>query len=143
MAKDKQSSLLNAPGLNRWLLLMHQIPPKPAYFRVKIWRRLQDIGAVSIKNSVYALPNTEQAREDFEWTVREIMAGRGEAMVCNAELIDGLSDNQVVAMFRGARDLDYKALANEAKKLRVKKSKFSPGQRSEIVNQLQRLKRRL
>ncbi len=24
-----------------WLLLIHQIPPKPNYFRVKIWRRLQ------------------------------------------------------------------------------------------------------
>ena len=24
-----------------WLLLIHQLPPKPDYFRVKIWRRLQ------------------------------------------------------------------------------------------------------
>ncbi len=28
-----------------WLLLFHQIPPKPDYFRVKVWRRLQRIGA--------------------------------------------------------------------------------------------------
>ena len=27
-----------------WLLLIHQIPPKPNYFRVKIWRRLQRLG---------------------------------------------------------------------------------------------------
>ena len=26
---------------DRWLLLIHQIPAKPAYLRVKIWRRLQ------------------------------------------------------------------------------------------------------
>ena len=44
----------NAGG---WLLLIHQIPPKPNYFRVKIWRRLQKLGAVAIKNSVYALPS--------------------------------------------------------------------------------------
>ena len=24
-----------------WLLLIHQLPPQPAYFRVKIWRRLR------------------------------------------------------------------------------------------------------
>ena len=37
---------------NRWVLLIHQIPPKPDYFRVKVWRRLQRLGAVAIKNSV-------------------------------------------------------------------------------------------
>src|SRR2546422_536119 len=29
-----------------WLLLIHQIPPKPNYFRVKIWRRLQKRGEI-------------------------------------------------------------------------------------------------
>jgi DNA-binding transcriptional regulator PaaX len=51
----------------RWLLLIHQIPPKPSYLRVKIWRRLQRLGAVAIKNSVYALPKNDQSQEDFQW----------------------------------------------------------------------------
>src|SRR5439155_373840 len=62
-----------------WLLLIHQIPPKPGYLRVKVWRRLQALGAVAIKNSVYALPNTDDAREDFEWVLREIVKEGGEA----------------------------------------------------------------
>ncbi|RUA00520.1 MAG: ChrB protein, partial [Deltaproteobacteria bacterium] len=33
------------PDLQKWLLLIHQIPPKPDYFRVKIWRRLRKVGA--------------------------------------------------------------------------------------------------
>ena len=41
---------------DRWLLLIHQLPAKPAYFRVKIWRRLQALGAVTVKNAVYVLP---------------------------------------------------------------------------------------
>ena len=40
----------------RWLLLIHQLPAKPAYLRVKVWRRLQAFGAVTVKNSVYVLP---------------------------------------------------------------------------------------
>ena len=54
----------------RWLLLIHQIPPKPAYLRVKVGRRLQGLGAVAIKNSVYALPRGDQALEDFQWVRR-------------------------------------------------------------------------
>ena len=91
----------------RWLLLIHQIPPKPDYFRVKIWRRLQRLGAVAIKNSVYVLPKNEQTQEDFQWVLREIVEGGGEATLCEARLVDGLSDNEVEALFQGARSSDY------------------------------------
>jgi hypothetical protein len=36
------------PVTDRWMLLIHQLPAKPAYLRVKIWRRLQALGAVSV-----------------------------------------------------------------------------------------------
>src|ERR1700755_2479656 len=80
------------PEVSRWLLLIHQLPTKPAYLRVKVWRRLQTLGAVSVKNTVYALPAGEQAQEDFEWLLKEISEGGGEGMICEARLIDGLSD---------------------------------------------------
>jgi hypothetical protein len=76
-------------GNNRWLLLIHQLPPKPAYLRVKIARRLLRSGAIAIKNTVYVLPNNEQSREDFQWLVQEIVRGGGEALVCEARLVVG------------------------------------------------------
>jgi hypothetical protein len=102
---------------DRWLLLIHQLPPKPAYFRVKIWRRLQGLGAVAIKSSIYALPMNEETQEDFEWLLREIEEGGGEGSICEARFIDGLSDAQIVALFNAARDADYEALANEVRGL--------------------------
>src|SRR5215207_7289115 len=89
---------------DRWLLLVHQLPPKPAYFRVKIWRRLQRLGAVLIKSSVYALPASAEAQEDFEWLLREIQDGGGEALVCEARLLDGMTDQEVRTLFDKARD---------------------------------------
>lgn len=86
----------------RWLLLIHQLPPKPDYFRVKIWRRLQRLGAVAIKNSVYVLPKNDQTQEDFQWVLREIVEGSGEASICEANFVDGLSDEQVEALFQTA-----------------------------------------
>src|SRR5438067_8575353 len=100
-----------------WLLLIHQLPAKPAYFRVKIWRRLQGIGAVAVKSTVYALPANVETQEDFAWLVKEIVDGGGEAMVCEARLIDGLSDAQVQALFDQARDADYAVIADEARAL--------------------------
>jgi hypothetical protein len=89
------------------------LPAKPAYQRVKTWRRLQGLGAVAIKNAVHALPAGEQAQEDFEWLLREIREGGGEALICEARLVD--SDEEVQAMFNAAREADYDALAKEVR----------------------------
>ena len=53
------------PTEARWPILIHQIPPKSNYLRVKVWRRLQRFGATAVKNSVYFLPRSEQAQEDL------------------------------------------------------------------------------
>src|SRR5258706_3270447 len=58
----------------RWLVFVHQLPAHPSNGRVKTWRRLQQIGAEAMKNSVYVLPNTAQAREDFEWLRAAVVA---------------------------------------------------------------------
>ena len=128
---------------NRWLLLIHQLPAKPAYFRVKIWRRLQALGAVAVKNAVYALPANEQTQEDFEWLLREISEGGGEAMLCEARLIEGLSDQEVRALFNRARDEDYDAIAKEARSIGAELGEEPPPEkRAEMKGQLTRLKNR-
>ncbi len=99
---------------SRWLLLIHQIPPTPAYFRAKVGRRLSKLGSVAIKNSVYVLPFGEQALEDFQWLVREITSEGGEATLCKATFVEGLRDDQIEALFQAARDADYAAVADEA-----------------------------
>src|SRR5207245_10166634 len=100
-----------------WLLLIHQLPAKPAYLRVKIWRRLQDLGAIAVKNAVHALPMNEETQEDFEWLLREIREGGGEAFLCEARLVDGLSDEEVRALFDRARDVDYAEVVKDARAL--------------------------
>ena len=127
-----------------WLLLVHQLPAKPAYLRVKIWRRLQGIGAVAVKNAVHALPMNEETQEDLEWLMREIVKGGGEAFVCEARLIDGLSDEEVRALFDRARDADYKEIV-EAARVVAKKlpHKQTPEATGELRTQVARLRKRL
>ncbi len=132
------------PAERRWLLLIHQLPSKPAYFRVKVWRRLQRIGAVAVKSTVYALPANAETQEDFEWLLKEIVEGGGEAMVCEARLIDGLSDAQAHALFDAARDEDYETIANEARTLSARlEAAASAEERAEIRMQVGRLRKRL
>jgi hypothetical protein len=130
----------------RWLLLIHQIPPKPNYLRVKIGRRLQKLGAVAIKNSVYALPSSEQAQEDLNWVLREIVEGGGDGSIVEARFVEGLSEEQVREMFRAARDADYDEINKEARTLArdlPRRGAPSEDQRGALEPQLLRLQKRM
>src|SRR6185295_8566000 len=96
--------------MRSWLLLLHQIPPKPPYFRAKVLRRLGQVGALPIKNSAYLLPDTEDTREDFEWISREITSEGGAAWLFRVEALSGLSRDQIQTSFRKLRDADYQEL---------------------------------
>jgi hypothetical protein len=129
-----------------WLLLVHQIPPKPDYFRAKIGRRLQRVGAVAIKNSVYVLPKREETFEDFQWVLREIVEGGGEAMMCEAQFVDGLSDDEVRKLFQTARDVDYRGITKEARsllKLLPRRNRMASENRVRIARELAKLRRRM
>jgi hypothetical protein len=128
----------------RWLLLIHQLPAKPAYARVKVWRRLQALGAVTVKGAVYALPANAETGEDFAWLAKEIVESGGEAIVCEAALVDGLSDLGLQALFDAARDEDYQRIATEARELLARLADELPdGALSDIANQAARLRKQL
>ena len=130
---------------HRWLLLVHAIPPKPDYLRVKVGRRLARVGAVPVKNSVYVLPRSDEAAEDFQWVLREVAAGGGECTICEATFVGGLSDERVIALFREARNVDYAEIASEAAALRESLGAGAPvdsTRRAQINREIARLRRR-
>src|SRR5919197_4018965 len=100
-----------------WILLIHQLPPKPTNLRVRTWRKLQRLGAVSIKNSVYVLPFNEKTHEDFQWLKQEIEAAGGEATVFRAGSVEGATDDEIVAAFQMERDEDYARITAELEAL--------------------------
>jgi hypothetical protein len=101
----------------RWLLLIQQLPTHPSSVRIKLWRRLQQLGSVVLKNSVYVLPYTSQAREDFEWLSAEIRAGKGHASILVAEALTSEQEEEIRQAFRRARSQEYDALRVKARDL--------------------------
>lgn len=102
---------------NGWFLLVHQIPPKPAYFRAKVARRLAQVGAVPIKNSVYVLPANDETLEDFQWIRQEVVREGGLAWLFRAEAVAGTSAKALEDLFNSARAPEYETLIQEARAL--------------------------
>ncbi len=92
---------------HNWILLIHQLPPKPTNLRVRIWRKLQKLGAIVIKSSVYVLPATDKTNEDFQRLRQEIESAGGEAALFRADAVEGTTDNEIISVFRKARDAEF------------------------------------
>src|SRR5258705_11447677 len=108
MGKDNISS---KHPLRSWWVFAFYLPGESAYARVKVWRRLQDIGAVSFKKALYLLPESPETLEDLEWTLKEVTSAGGQGIVFSASVVEGLSDGELQALFGAAREAQYKALA--------------------------------
>ncbi|MCG8618062.1 MAG: chromate resistance protein [Desulfobacterales bacterium] len=125
---------------DKWLLLIHQLPPKPDALRVKIWRRLQQVGAVAVKQSVYAMPFSDETREDLSWILKEITEGGGEGAVIEACFVEGINNDHIRALFRKARKTDYEKLIADAAALQ---KQWESPKAETFVPQLTRLQKRL
>jgi len=93
-AQPDAAAAVRAPKTaRRWLLFVHHLPSSPSNLRVRTWRRLQQLGALPVKQAVYVLPDTPNAREDFEWLKTEIKVAGGDGSVFAADNVDSWSDD--------------------------------------------------
>jgi hypothetical protein len=130
--------IATAPNRRRWLLFIHQLPSHPSNLRVTTWRRLQQIGAIPLKQAVYALPDTPDAREDFEWLKTEVKAAGGDASVFAADNVDAWSDDALVEEFRRARQDLYEELSQDVEEAlnRAGSARRPKGTRAPAVRRL-------
>jgi hypothetical protein len=111
-----QRLLLSSDSSARWLLLIHQLPSEPSNLRVRTWRQLQQLGAISIKQAVYVLPESARARENFDRLRTQITDAGGDASLFSASSVDAWSDDALVEAFRRSRQHAYAALARDMEK---------------------------
>ena len=131
-------------GAGDWILLLYLLPARHSRARVQAWRRLQRVGAVSLKNSAYALPSSAEAREDFEWIKNEIIATGGQAMVLVARAPDAATHDDLVGTFRSVRAHDFEQLARDASRLAKRASSPAArrGNRRQFTQAMRRLRER-
>jgi hypothetical protein len=78
-----------------------------------VWRKLQRYGALSLGNSGYFLPNTDENRERFEWLATAVRTEGGEASVLEVQSIDNCSFAQMKQRFSDACAKNYRALLKQ------------------------------
>jgi hypothetical protein len=92
-----------------WIAFCYSLPSKEGSSpRVALWRRLRRLGALPIAGGVQILPARDECLEAFQWLAQEMKTTNGEAAVMRVTQFEGLTDQQVVALFCAARVEDYR-----------------------------------
>jgi hypothetical protein len=125
----------------RWLVFSYSLPSKSSSSpRVTLWRRL---GVVIPTGGVHILPEREECVEAFQWLAQEIRQAQGEALVMHVEQFEGLSDSQLIELFRQARDEEYSEIETQLVALEQTIDALAGQEdRSELQDSLDKLRRR-
>ena len=97
-----------------------------------------------LRNSLYVLPSTDEAREDFSWVREEIVSSGGQVSVLEGTAVDGYTDAELVQQFRAARNEEYQRFAADARAVATKLARTSGrAKRGPFERELRRLRERL
>jgi hypothetical protein len=127
----------------KWLVFSYSLPSKSRSSpRVTLWRRLRRLGSISVKTGVYILPAQDECIEAFQWLAQEVQQAKGDALVFYVEQFEGLSDQQIIELFREARQQDYIEIDSQAEKLEQKINTQQTIKASEIKEAIAKFKKR-
>lgn len=115
-----------------WLFLVYRIPREPSAGRVFIWRKLQQLGAISLQDAIWVLPKSQRTQEQFQWLVAEIQELKGEATLWEAQSISAADGVQLRKQFVDAVEGEYReiisALKNKVRDLGMLSKRFQEAQ---------------
>jgi len=90
-----------------WLLLLVQLPSKPSSARVALWRRLRAVGATTMVNGAWVLPDTASHAEFFEQLLEGILQQSGTGFVLNIPATPPELNEMIIQRFRADRAREY------------------------------------
>ena len=94
----------------RWLQLTYKVPSEPSQKRVWVWRRIQNLGAFALQNSVYLLPSSEEVEKHFRQLAHEIREMGGEASIFSVTALDAADEQRILQVITEAREGEYKTV---------------------------------
>lgn len=123
----------------RWILLIHVLPARPLYLRARIRQMLARSGAAPLKQAVYALPATGDARARLERIATEIHAHGATAHVCEATFTEPADDAALVRALTLQSAAEYRRLAEP---LRAERRRARAGRTAGVPARVARLRQR-
>jgi hypothetical protein len=127
-----------------WLVFSYSFPSNQgSSARVSLWRRLGRLGAISPKTGVHILPGSEDCLESFQWLASEVQQQKGECLLMNVDSFEGLSDQELINLYKDKSEKEYQELEDSVKQLeRATKGKVVDDEKSKLHSEIEKIRQK-
>jgi len=129
-----------------WRVITYRLPAEPSRHRVAVWRELRRLGAVSLQQGTWAVPDGEPFAAGFTQVVEQIKAAGGQPVVL-AVADEQASMAQLEALFTAQREAEWGEFLSDCGKYEtelageIAKGKLTLAELDEEEQSLDRLRR--
>ncbi|MFF4763974.1 Chromate resistance protein ChrB [Streptomyces sp. NPDC001292] len=137
----------NSEPESRWLLLVIKLPAEPSRHRVAVWRELRKIGALSLGQGVWAVPDVPVCADGIARAITLTEQADGQAVTLNASGRSPEDAARFQALFTAARSCDWTEFLADCGKFEkelakeIRNQKFTLAELEEEEQSLERLRR--
>jgi hypothetical protein len=130
-----------------WLVLVLKVPAEPSRHRVGVWRELRRIGALSLGQGVWAVPDVPVFVQGLARAVQLVERAGGDAMTLSASGREAADAQRLRALFAAARSADWSEFLADCDKFEaelakeIRTEKFTLAELEEEEQSLERLRR--
>jgi hypothetical protein len=125
-----------------WLAFAYSlISQRGSSARVAVWRRLQQLGTISLKNGLYVLPESDEHLEAFQWLAQQVQESNGEATIMRVDRFEGVTDGQLMDLFRAGCLAKYEQLDRQVASLEKQLHRSAKKDTASIGRALKKLQR--
>ncbi|MFF9591860.1 Chromate resistance protein ChrB [Streptomyces sp. NPDC014646] len=131
----------------QWMVLIVRLPSQPSRHRVAVWRELRKVGALSLGQGVWAVPEVPFFADGVQRAVELARRAQGETVVLRAAGRGPQDAQRFEAMFTTAREEDWAEFVADCGKYtaeldkEIGKAKFTLAELEEEEQSLERLRR--
>lgn len=130
-----------------WVVLIVRVPAQPSRHRVAVWRELRRVGALSLGQGVWAVPEVPVFAAGVQRAVELAERAEGEAVVLRAAGREARDARRFEAMFTAAREEEWGEFTADCGKYlaeldrEISTAKFTLAELEEEEQSLERLRR--
>lgn len=134
-------------GPARWLVLVVRVPAGPSRHRVAVWRELRRIGALSLGQGAWAVPDAAAFADGVTRVIELARRGEGEVLVLDAAGRAEADAARLEAMFTAERVEEWGEFLADCGKFdaeidkEIRNRKFTMAELEEEEQSLERLRR--
>ncbi|WP_239654725.1 MULTISPECIES: Chromate resistance protein ChrB [unclassified Rhodococcus (in: high G+C Gram-positive bacteria)] len=138
---------MNSESSVSWRIILIKIAAEPTRHRVAVWRELRKVGALSIGQGTWAVPNVPAFAAGVDRAKELVDRASGEVVFLNATGASEEDNSRFAAMFTAAREEDWTEFLSDCAKYEaeldkeIRIQKFTLAELEEEEQSLDRLRR--